>query len=208
MHYYFTQMNNYQAIIVTDGVSAYAVFNYICGGLQWSDIGTNGAKAVVGFNAESTFYSNHPLSGYSSVGEHISCPTNATRRQKRQQEEETNMFVALPANGNLRESDIMDCRKLSMKDERLFISLNDTLSAASMIDPCPCTQKQAQRDNTFIAFPDKSGCYVSIGFESFNSTTDFPLELTQQCCYEASGYVVYSTVINHVCHLCMILMKY
>lgn len=185
------QMNNYQAIIVTDGISAYAVFNYICGGLQWSNIGESRATAVVGFNAEGTFYNNHPLSGYSSIGERISCPTNTARRQKRQQEEETNtnnMFVELPASRNLADRNT-ECRRLRMIDERI-IAQNEALSAASMLAPCPCTRQQAQRDNNFVVFPDEPECYISIGFEGFTpASTSIPLELTQQCCYDASGYV-------------------
>ena len=186
------QMNNYQAIIVTDGISAYAVFNYICGGLQWSNIGESRATAVVGFNAEGTFYNNHPLSGYSSIGERISCPTSTARRQKRQQEEETdtnNMFVELPINRNLEDRNA-ECRRLRRNDEK-FIEQNDldSLSMVSVRTPCPCTRQQAQRDTSFMVFPDEPECYVSIGFENFTSSTGILLELTQQCCYDASGYV-------------------
>ena len=193
------QINNYQAIIVTDGVSAFAVFNYICGELQWSGIGTNQA-AVVGFNAEGTFYGNHPLSGFSSIGESVSCPTSSSggrrKRQQDGQDDMTNMFMALPVNMELNQMR-MSCAQHKSEDEELFVTLNEIPVLAAMLGAdhaCPCTQKQARRDTNFIIFPDASGCYLSIGPVIIppNSTIrNVQLELTQQCCYDIRGYVSY-----------------
>ena len=180
------QTNNYQAIIVTDGVSAFAVFNYICGELQWSGVGTNQA-AVVGFNAEGTYYGNHPLSGFSSIGESVSCPTTSDgRRRKRQQDEQddmTNMFMDLPVNMALNQMR-MSCAQWKNDDER-FVTLDEIPILAAMLRPCPCTQKQARKDTNFIVFPEAQGCYLSIGPKIINRTSsDIQLELTQQCCYD------------------------
>ena len=187
------QTNNYQAIIVTDGASTFAVFNYICGELRWSGVGTNQA-AVVGFNAEGTFYGNHPLSGFSSIGESVSCPTSSgggrRRRQQDEQDDTTNMFMALPSNRELNEMRA-SCSQLKNMDEQ-FVTLNEIPNLAAMLDPCPCTQQQARRDTTFIIFPEVSGCYLSIGPKIITpNSSNIQLELTQQCCYDMRGYVIH-----------------
>ena len=48
------QSNNYQAILVTDGLSTYIIFTYVCGEMQWSAVRGNIA-AVVGYNTGAPF---------------------------------------------------------------------------------------------------------------------------------------------------------
>lgn len=51
LHTSSTQMNTYQAVIITDGVLAFAVFTYECGRLQWFDAVLFSAfQSVVGVN--------------------------------------------------------------------------------------------------------------------------------------------------------------
>lgn len=57
-YYYPTQVNSFQAIIITDHTSqAYAVFTYKCGDLNWA------RSPTIGFNAGGLFYDNYDLSG-------------------------------------------------------------------------------------------------------------------------------------------------
>jgi len=67
--YYYIQKNNFQVVVVTDGVQSYAVFTYVCGLLNWIG-GPNAAS--IGFSASSTLFANHPLSRQSNVND-IAC---------------------------------------------------------------------------------------------------------------------------------------
>lgn len=64
-----TQNNTYQAVIITDGTKAYAVFTYKCGALNWA------GEATIGYNAGGDYYMNHPLSGL-SLSNAIACVHN------------------------------------------------------------------------------------------------------------------------------------
>ena len=59
--------NNFQAVVVTNGVQSYAVFTYKCGELNWVR-----NRAGIGFSASSTLFANHPLSRQSNVNS-IAC---------------------------------------------------------------------------------------------------------------------------------------
>lgn len=175
------QINNYQAIIVTDGISTYAIFSYMCGELQWSGLGRS-EGAVVGFNAEGSFYGNHPLSGYPSIGESISCP--GSKRRKRQQDgssDATNLLLPMPADENINAMRAL-CESHAMNDS-MFVTAEEIPNLASIIPPCPCTRKQADNDANFMNFPSGSQCYVSQTPNRTTSSVQFELVLTQQCCY-------------------------
>jgi hypothetical protein len=53
---YLFQTNTFQAIIITDGQSSFALFTYNCLQMEWSgDVG-------IGANGDGRFYANHVLS--------------------------------------------------------------------------------------------------------------------------------------------------
>lgn len=180
------QTNNYQGIVVTDGLSTHVIFTYICGEIQWSSLGTNRA-AVVGYNGVTSFY-NHPLSGFSSIGESISCTGEIGRRQKRQSVgQPTNMAIPLPVDPTLRML-INNCRRAATQDGvHLIGTTPDEL--ASMLEPCPCSLYQVNSDlGRFVRFSNNPPCYLS-GPRIVNLPLG-RISLTQQCCYDANnGYV-------------------
>ena len=55
------QTNTWQALVITDGNTSYAVFTYRCGDLEWSD------NAVIGFNAGGSIYQNSTIIGKTSA---------------------------------------------------------------------------------------------------------------------------------------------
>ena len=60
------QGNEFQAVLLTDGVKSYAVFTYMCGALEWSD------AATIGLNTPADIRFNYPLSGTDLIDE-IAC---------------------------------------------------------------------------------------------------------------------------------------
>ena len=52
------QNTTFQGILITDGSVSYAVFIYECGGMGWGG-------ATIGWQANSSDYQSHPLSGKS-----------------------------------------------------------------------------------------------------------------------------------------------
>ena len=60
--------NNFQAVIITNGLQSYTVFTYQCGELNW--VGLNSAS--IGFCASSTSFANHLYSQQQNVND-IAC---------------------------------------------------------------------------------------------------------------------------------------
>ena len=178
-------------MIVTDGLSTYIIFTYICGEMQWSSLGTNN-PAVVGYNAGDGYFYNHPLSGFSSIGESISCTIESRTRSKRQTVMQTtnSIDMPLPVSQTLK-MNIERCRQAFDRDKPNFAVVKLD-AVVSQLEPCPCTLNQAKNDvGRFLKFSDNplSQCYLS-------TPIDFSLivrsaTLTQQCCYNpTNGYVL------------------
>lgn len=175
------QTNNYQAIIVTDGLSTHAIFTYICGEMQWSSL-VNENAAVVGYNSGTSFY-NHPLSGFSSIAESISCTVGSERRQKRQSVRQftSSIVLSIPANNNL-VTMAKNCIRAVDMDKTLFIVENHRV-LAPQLEPCPCTLEQARNDlGRFVKHSDTPLCYLS-GPKTIHLLLT-RITLTQQCCYD------------------------
>ena len=67
----FFQTNTYQAIIISDGQSSFAIFTYNCQQMEWSgDVG-------IGINGDGRFYVNHILSK-SENAHQIACLNSPT----------------------------------------------------------------------------------------------------------------------------------
>ena len=177
-------MNNYQAVIVSDVLRTYAIFSYMCGEIEWSALGRNQA-AVVGFNAIDSFY-NHPLSGFSGIGDGVSC-TRQLRRRKRQMEP-FNMNLKVPVDENLRER-VALCLDTYNRDRDLYTFGTDVDSLLEMLEsyPCPCYRDHAREDvGRFQQQRELPNCYVStryVDVQLFLSR----LTLTQQCCYDPNS---------------------
>ena len=60
-------MNNFQAILITNGTKSYAVYTYKCGELHWT------LPATIGINAPPDNYYNHPLTGTDLPPDEIAC---------------------------------------------------------------------------------------------------------------------------------------
>lgn len=169
---------------MTNGLSTYAIFTYICGEMEWSSFGTNN-PAVVGYNLGSGYFYNHPLSGFLSIGESISCMIGTRRRGKRQNEmQTTNLELSLPVSQALRVK-FERCRRAAAFDNSNFIVISfETL--LSELEPCPCTLNQAKNDvGRFLKFSDNPLCYLSIPKE-FNLIVR-TATLNQKCCYNLTN---------------------
>lgn len=186
---------------MTNKFQTFAIFTYKCGDIQWSGLNQNQA-AVVGFNAEGDYFENHPLSGFASIGEAVSCTFDVSERQKRNVDPgfqtDLNVISLGPDNPITVIVYGCECDAMYSDDRDLF---QDIFSDEPNIDgvpgilverfeSCPPTEQQAMNDlGRYIKQPSDSisisdvECYVSgrpIEIES--------LEITQQCCYsQVSG---------------------
>ena len=186
----FSQFNNYQTVIVSDVLRTYVVFSYMCGGIQWSALGRNRA-AVVGFNAKGINFGNHPSSGFSAVGNAVSCTFDLGKRRKRQDGDMPvgNMGMPLPADETVA-AQIANCRLAVGADERLlFDPLVSISTLADMLGPCPCTRGQANLDRArYRQQADLPQCYHSVSSVEFTLfLSGVRTTLTQQCCYANNG---------------------
>ena len=64
-----TQGNNFQAVVVTNGLQSYSVLTYQCGELNWVQ---RNKAASIGFSASSELFANDPLSRHPNVND-IAC---------------------------------------------------------------------------------------------------------------------------------------
>lgn len=162
----------------------------MCGEIQWSALGRNRA-AVVGFNAEGNFFGNHPLSGFSSVGDAVSCTFELGKRRRRQEEEmpPANMLTELPADPELRVK-VEDCLNTFDFDAGALLFGTDPEDLAEQLEPCPCSKSQADLDHgRYTRQMGLPQCYVSTKPINVRLLAT-QITLTQQCCYDNNGYVI------------------
>ena len=62
------QENNFQAVVVTNGILSYTVFTYQCGELNW----VQRNNASIGFSISTTSFANHSLSRLPNIND-IAC---------------------------------------------------------------------------------------------------------------------------------------
>ena len=166
------QTNNYQAIVVTDTFSTHVIFTYECGGMQWSTSGN--AAAVIGFNAGGNIYHNHPLSGTKLIREAVDCSMNNI----------TNMLLTLPSTPSAYNIVPRRCL-MKYSEDKNILSGSDINALAEMLEPCPCTFRQAILDmGRYIRQNGHSLCYVSSKPLPVDTPTGRRLQLTQQCCFD------------------------
>lgn len=177
------QVNNYQAIIVSGVVRAYAVFSYICGEMQWSSVGANDL-AVVGFNAAGPFngvndelsFKNYRLSGLPNVGVTISC----------EYEPVTNLIIRLPSTEAQRRK--LECIQQLKRDMDILQGETTYTELADMLTQCPCSRDQCLQDEArFIrqeSITDRE-CYITTNPIEMQIGEQY-LTITQQCCYTSN----------------------
>ena len=183
---YLLQTNNYQAIVVTNNTRTFVIYTYTCGEIQWSALGRNRA-AVVGYNARGDYYSNHPSSGFSAIGNSVSCTFQLGRRQARQAPPPSmNLMMDLGTSNSVVEQR-GECLN-AINTDIAFLTGNTPQDLINMLDldTCPCNLRQVRNDfGRFILQPGdfpSSVCYVSATSISVPLLLD-RISLTQQCCY-------------------------
>ena len=184
----YVQTNNYQAIIVSDSVDTFVVFNYMCGEMQWSGLSN---PAVVGYNANNgRVYENHPASNLHYIDHAVSCVFEIKNRRKRQLVPRTWIYH-LPKSAELVDL-VQDCKSFLDIDKQTSIILGtDPQAEAAMLLPCPQTKDQAMLDRKYMKQPENDHCYVT----AIPMRKDLPpglinvnnVDLTQQCCYQENG---------------------
>ena len=155
----------------------------MCGEVQWSSLGRNRA-AVVGLNSAGNFFYNHPLAGFSGIGDAVSCTFNIGKRRKRQNNMPNNVVINLPTDRNLATM-FRQCSIAVNRDKLAYLGTPDTpQTLADMLEPCPCTAQQAVTDNArFRPFTQPGNCYVSARPIDVLLPTIGLITLTQMCCY-------------------------
>ena len=182
------QTNSYQAIIVSNVTSTYAIFSYMCGEIQWSALGVSEA-AIVGLNSAGRTVYNHPTSGSNAIGDFVSCTFILQNRQKRQAEQNNNLMLQIPAEPTLT-ARIESCLAAYQADFLFFQFTPEYRRNISLLrdllEPCPCSYYQAL-GNDYGRFIEQDGmpfCFVSANPVPVNVRVSQPLSLTQQCCYD------------------------
>lgn len=168
----------------------------------------NGLSAVVGLNARGTFFDNHILSGMPDIGcavNGLSCFTGSTSRRKRNSldivSNQTTQNLCLPTDSDLRNKALQCLNRFYKLDKDIIVVDGSTteetpMEISSMLEPCPCTEYQAQEDcGRFKPDPSRAQCYIT--------TKPLPLSLQlntaeatafQQCCYHPNQYGLCCTV--------------
>ena len=128
------QENTFQCVLVTDGVTSYAIFNYECGGLQWAGISEG----------------NYAISGYSLQGsieiDRFSATPFITEIACRNSPCSESYSVLHEISGVASDTQVAaaECVRLASEDEQEF-----TLPPFSLLD-CPCSYNQALFDNRYF----------------------------------------------------------
>ncbi len=160
---------------MSDTIHTSMIFTYICGDLQWSAFGSSRNAAVVGYNSAGNRYFNHPLSGYTSIGESLSCAIRLGKRRKRQSVRGSSILKDV-------QTAIAECSNMLGFDAH-----TDVDNYVSMLEPCPCIKSQADLDTArFRPQTDSVNCYVSM--KPLSTTPDVLTSMrrmiVQQCCYD------------------------
>lgn len=117
-------------MVITDGMTSYALYTYQCGLMEWSGF------ATVGFNLNGDLYENHPLTGLPSANA-IAC-LNQSRWY--------NQIYQLTLFTDELQQQRADCRRKYFEDIEHFGNISNI---TSNLEPCPCSVQQAWLDQRF-----------------------------------------------------------
>ena len=149
---------------------------------------------MVGYNSEGNEYNNHPLSGFSDIGDAISCSFGARRRKRQtpvEMDDGNTCIEDPPADDDLQER-IRTCVQLLGFNSAVAVGANTPQLLTQLLDPCPCTLQQVRED--IARFKDlqdalRPACYVSTKPVDTRIPNFGEITLTQKCCYDqANGY--------------------
>ena len=176
--YTHSQTNTYQGIILTDRANTYFLLTYTCGDIEWSSIGDE--AAVVGYNAQSDYFFNHPASGFSSIGDAVSCTSPRNKRQ-----EKLSVFTIgkrVQVNKEL-VRDSVKCMAFYTVDTEDISEEQLNNEIIPNVEPCPCNSRQASQDKRFQPQPSKENCYTQIVPLKVRTNAQV-YTFVQQCCYD------------------------
>ena len=163
--------------------------------MEWSGFGND--KASVGYIASREIFNNHPSSGFSLIGNALSCPTeNSKKRRKRQIGLNRGNTLVLPigiggGTGGIQQSLMARC----LSGPRGAVIHNTQISFVATLltrmQSCPSEENHAIIDiGRFIPFGtiDNPQCYIT----GKPLRVGQPMELseftfTQHCCYDSAG---------------------
>jgi len=161
----FAQTNTYQAIVITDGIQAYAVFTYDCERMESPG---HYQYATIGFNARGEYYQNHPFSGL-SVANNIACQNVDGLRWN-------TLVYRLHLQVDLVQQNKAECLQQYKEDEAFY---GRYIYFFFPVDPCPCTLHQAWRDPGFQwDWLNDPYCF----YQRLTNVVDSD-QSTQYCCY-------------------------
>ena len=184
------QTNTFQGVIISDGVKTYYVFSYACGEIQWSGLGDE--TAIIGYNSNAQYYSNHPANGLIDIGQIVSCsrqPLIPGKRNKRQTGI-AGLSDSIDANELL-----MLCCNISEIDSIAAPDIYNLRDARgnniSSLPVCPITRDQiGLSSHIFDPFPlQDENCFRSNDDNTFAplNTTNKTYIFVSVCCYTDDG---------------------
>ena len=127
------QENTFQSVVVTDGMVSYAVFNFLCGELQWEN-GLDQPFAVSGYNFAGTFERDR-LSGFSAITS-IACRNSPC----------SEYYTVLYKIGEVStetQAALAECLRLAAEEQQEFTP------PSNLTTVCPCTMTQASIDSQY-----------------------------------------------------------
>ena len=128
------QENTFQAVVVTDGMVSYALFNYLCGSLQWGS-GLDQPSAVSGYNFGGRFERDR-LSGFAQITS-IACRNSPC----------SDYYTVLYNIGEVStetQAALADCLRVAAEDQQEFVP------PVNLTIVCPCTMTQASIDSQYL----------------------------------------------------------
>lgn len=167
LYFIFSQLNTFEAVIVTSGADTYVIFTYNC------ELLTNPglyAKAVIGYN----------LGGFEYLNDMFS-ETFAAHRVACSHWPSSNWFNLI-YKLNSGEDEILRarriCQQLVAEDEAKYNTTVDYYQKE--LSPCPCSIRNAWRDRNFRWDSDNFFCYYRRLPNTLTAGFD------QYCCYDTN----------------------
>ena len=166
------QENKYQALVITDGESSYAVFTYMCDLMRWSGLWR---YPTIGYNAAGVLFENHPLTARKEANQ-IDC--------RNSDDQYVNVVYKISASPDVIERLRSECLSWYFSDiDSYKDDHNASVSAfGDSQSACPCTSRQAWWDRRYWYFTSKDNSFCFI--ERFPNARGG----AQECCYSRTNF--------------------